>query len=512
MVTLIANQLDSNYSQRHINAFYTQAKKLIVDPFDFIVFTNDDEMKLLETTKKKDGYIQGITFHVPKYGKDWVEIDIMQHTQPGDVSLFVTPNVILNDPKTFFNYKCKGIDKLVLEDGNFCYVCNRNEQVEKILTKWDDMEDDMTFQNHSFADAFYSNEVPEFSFIQNTNHNYPTLTLGDIVVLPYWYEDFTPEQLELSYNRETDLYPYLPERVEMELSNGTSHLTRSLIENNFDFDFLTRSKFKRIKLIGEPITNPELIEICQYLMGDWGIAIDLETEAKANDLIWWNNLGVLFYNNFISEWNEERSFAAKNIGNITIHIDTANPDEQVIKRSQALIEQGCRVFWHYTQTHLSQVEDLKKAKISANRLKFTGFIYKNEMKEEVKTKEKKTKKEMPDYSLIDFHTLKTVQQDDIYKERKIIFSPHVECEGKVKNGFYLSAKGNVFPCKHVAANVTTAHDSPEHKTELLYDWDKNNISNNNLETIFTNDFYKGYFNNLLKLNPQVIHNEQEGIC
>ena len=215
MVTLIANQLDSNYSQRHINAFYTQAKKLIVDPFDFIVFTNDDEMKLLETTQKKDGYIQGITFHVPKYGKDWLEIDIMQHTQPGDVSLFVTPNVILNNPKEFFNYKTKGIDKLILEDGNFCYVCNRNEQVEKILTKWNELEDDMTFQNHSFTDAFYSNEVPEFSFIQNTNHNYPEKTEGDIVVLPYWYEDFKEEELKLSYNRETDLYPYLPERVEM---------------------------------------------------------------------------------------------------------------------------------------------------------------------------------------------------------------------------------------------------------------------------------------------------------
>ena len=33
-----------------------------------------------------------------------------------------------------------------------------------------------------------------------------------------------------------------------------------------------------------------------------------------------------------------------------------------------------------------------------------------------------------------------------------------------------------------------------------------------LEEIFTNDFYKGYFNNLLKLNPTIIHNEQGGIC
>jgi hypothetical protein len=46
----------------------------------------------------------------------------------------------------------------------------------------------------------------------------------------------------------------------------------------------------------------------------------------------------------------------------------------------------------------------------------------------------------------------------------------------------------------------------------MYSWDKNNICNYTLEDIFTNDFYKGYFNNLLKLNPIVIHNEQEGIC
>ena len=49
MVTIIANQLDNNYSQVQINALYTQVKKLCVDPFDFYVFTNDDEYKILET-------------------------------------------------------------------------------------------------------------------------------------------------------------------------------------------------------------------------------------------------------------------------------------------------------------------------------------------------------------------------------------------------------------------------------------------------------------------------------
>ena len=132
--------------------------------------------------------------------------------------------------------------------------------------------------------------------------------------------------------------------------------------------------------------------------------------------------------------------------------------------------------------------------------------------EETKPIEKEVKKEMPDYKLIELETLQTRKKDDIYKERKIKFSPHVKCEGKVNNQFYLSATGNVFPCKHVALNLITAHNSPEHKTELIICWDKNNISKYTLEEIFTNDFYKGYFNNLLKLNPIIIHNEQDGIC
>ena len=66
---------------------------MCVNPFDFYAFVSEDEYKLLEFTDKKDGYIDGITFHVPKHGKDWLEIDIMQHTQTRRTySVFITPN------------------------------------------------------------------------------------------------------------------------------------------------------------------------------------------------------------------------------------------------------------------------------------------------------------------------------------------------------------------------------------------------------------------------------------
>ena len=53
-----------------------------------------------------------------------------------------------------------------------------------------------------------------------SQHTYPETTEETIVVLPYWYEDFTEEQKDLMYNRATDLYPWLPERVEIELSDN----------------------------------------------------------------------------------------------------------------------------------------------------------------------------------------------------------------------------------------------------------------------------------------------------
>ena len=43
-----------------------------------------------------------------------------------------------------------------------------------------------------------------------------------------------------------------------------------------------------------------------------------------------------------------------------------------------------------------------------------------QIKEEVKPIEKKEKEEIPDYKLIELGTLKSVKQDAVYVERKII--------------------------------------------------------------------------------------------
>ena len=496
MVTIIANQLDNNYSQVQINALYTQVKNLCVDPFDFYVFTNDDEYKILETTRKKEGYIDGITFHVPKYGKDWLEIDIMQHTKPGGHTLFITPNCIINNIQDIDNYKSN--KKILLEDGNLGYFVYRNDKVEAILKEWDKSEDDLLYNYDIFSEKFLIEEgtIP---FLQDSTASYPEKTDGNIVALPFWYEDFTEEQLDRMYNKETDLYPYLPERVEINPISGDDYLTLEQIEDTFTKDFIEKSKLKRIHFKGtdkDPTLNPELFDIAHFFMSRWGIGgCDITTDGKSNEPIWWSNLGLMFLE----------------AGNITFNINTGNPDKRILQNAKALIDSGCRVFWNYV--HTNQLDsDIQKAKKISQQYNFYGFIYDNQISKEEIVIDKKEKPDMPDYKLIELETLQTRKKDDIYKERTIKFSPHVKCEGKVNNSFYLNSKGNVFPCKHVALNLTTAYNSPEHKTELLYSWDKNNINEHTLEEIFTNDFFKGYFNNLLKLNPAIIHNEQGGLC
>ena len=101
-----------------------------------------------------------------------------------------------------------------------------------------------------------------------------------------------------------------------------------------------------------------------------------------------------------------------------------------------LIKKGCRVFWSYTHTNQLNT-DIEKARELSEKHNFTGFIYLDNVPEEVPYVDEVVKPDMPDYKLIELETLQTRKKDDIYKERTIKFSPHVKCEGKVKNQFYL---------------------------------------------------------------------------
>ena len=117
MIILVANLLENNYTQTQVNALYTQAKKQIEDPFEFWVFTTEEECM---NEQKNKGYLDDILFHVPKYGEDWIEIDLMEKTKKGDTLLLITPNTLLNNIGDIETYKTN--KRIRLQDGNLAYL------------------------------------------------------------------------------------------------------------------------------------------------------------------------------------------------------------------------------------------------------------------------------------------------------------------------------------------------------------------------------------------------------
>ena len=376
MIILVANLLDNNYSQTQVNALYTQAKKQIEDPFEFWVFTTEEECK---NEQKNKGYLDDILFHVPKYGEDWIEIDLMEKTKKGDTLLLITPNTILNNICVIETYKSNG--KVRLSDGNLCYNIFHNNKVEQLLKEWEEREDELLYE----YDAFHNwNMFPftELPYLQDSTSEYPEKLEGDIIALPEWYDDFTQEQIDLMYNKETDLYPYLPQKVEMCITREETvfqeehFLKYEEIKEAFNPDFLLKAKMRRINLVGEPTLNPDVIDIIHYFIKEWVISVDIESNGDTHDTLWWTNIGNLL----------------KELGNVTFNINTGNPDRKILENAKALVDVGCRVFWQYTHTN-QQDNDIQKAKKLCKQYKFSGFVYDNKVPEEKKPIKKKVKKE-----------------------------------------------------------------------------------------------------------------------
>jgi len=497
-LTIIVNYLDNKYSQTHINNFYTQCKNSIVDPFDFVVFTTPDELEHIKETKKIDGFIQGIHFHIPKYGREWLEIDLIKHTKPNGISLFVTPNIILNNPSKIVNYKTTGLDKVKLADENLAYFVYRNNVVENIIKKWDNEEDDITFMNGEFSQAFQVNELENFPFLKDYTKEYPTELEAPIITIPYWYVHKDETYIKNCYNRAVDLYSYLPNQIEMEITGYSLEEIKKI----FNQELLQRARITKIQLsndVEDPASNEELHDICHYLIEEGGISVDITTDLLTEDAHFWGVLGILF----------------RTMGNFTVIMNehTGPKYEKQLQNAKALLKSGARVFWQYTRTTQTN-EDIQSAKQLSIKHNFTGFNFIEAKVEEVDIIETKTieKEPVPDYKLIELETIKAVEKDAEYREIKVKFDRKVLCKAKIDNECYIDKTGNVFPCVYTAKNILEAKINPYEDTDILYDWEDNNCKINKLEDILTNKFFKGYFNNKLKLDPASVCNKKCGGC
>ena len=121
----------------------------------------------------------------------------MRYTKPKSSSLFITPNTIINNIGDIETYKTN--KRIRLQDGNLAYFIFRNNKVEKILEEWEENEDDLLYEYDAFHNKFFI-EDGELPFLQDTTATYPEKLEGNIIALPFWYDDFTEEQIDLMYN------------------------------------------------------------------------------------------------------------------------------------------------------------------------------------------------------------------------------------------------------------------------------------------------------------------------
>lgn len=495
-LTLIANLLDTKYTQVQVNNFYTQAKNLIKDPFEFVVFTTQEELDEMVETNKIKGYAMPFKIHVPKYGHEWLEIDLIQHTPKDGVSLFVTPNILLNNPEKILEYKTAGIDKCIMQDGNVAYFINNNKFVRNVLQKWEREENDLTFYNHEFKQEFQVNEMDNLPFLNSKNKEYPVSLDDPIVAFPFWYTHKVDSYIESCYNRSTDLYPYLPRALEIEICG----FSIEEIKNIFTEDYTNLARMSKIVLSNdeeEPTNCKDFYDICEYLMETRNISIDLLTDLTNFDKYWWGTVGILF----------------KNMGNITVTInDIYNREiEKQMSNAEALLQSGARVFWQYTRTTQTD-EDIEKAKALSKKHKFSGFNFiENKVEEKINVVQVEEKEDLPDYKLIELETIKLRQKDAEYLDVKIKFDKQVRCLAKIENKAYIDKEGNVFPCVFTAKNILVAKINPYEETDILYDWKSNNCKATGLKKIFTNKFFTSYFTNKLKLDPSLICNKKCGV-
>lgn len=496
-LTLIANLLDNKFSQLHINNFYTQAKNLIEQPFDFVVFTTQDELDDINGTNKKDGFIQGIKFHVPKYGKEWIEIDLINHTKKNGISFFVTPNVLLNDPSSLLTYRSSGIDKCILQDGNVSYYIHNNKIVQNMKQKWDKEEPDLTFYNYEFSQEFQVNEVPKLPFLNSQNKDYPVNLDDAIVTFPYWYTHRVDSYIESCYNRAIDLYPFLPVQVELEI-NGFDHTEVTKI---FNHEYLVKSRMNKIVFsnnVTEPSLCEDFYEISEYFLVDGNVSVDVVSDLDTFDEFWWGSVGILY----------------KNMGNITATIDSIDSEKfpRQLANAKAIIKSGARVFWQYTRSTQSD-DDIEVARELSRKHNFSGFTFIEEKIQDDYVEPEKIKVvELPDYRLIELETIQTKPKEPDYVEATVKFKKQVRCKAKIQNECYIDKRGNVFPCVYTAREILEADTNPYEDTDIMYDWNMNNCKSNDLEEVLTNSFFKSYFNNKLKLDPSSICHTKCGVC
>jgi len=249
-------------------------------------------------------------------------------------------------------------------------------------------------------------------------------------------------------------------------------------------------KFKFCGVLGDPIVNPECLEITEYLQSN-DAQVQYSTNGGRNSTDWWSKLGKLKIKvNFCID------------GTNTNHLYRVNTNYEIIKRNmKAYADAGGEATWIYIIFDHNEHE-LNEAKQLANNLGFkfatrTGMrnsyhdwiaqVGKKNTKQEVvitTTGKKEHSKKSVIQELDNF-----INSEDKTKEQTNEIISSIDCKFYHDKEIFIGADSTLWPCCFLYDSAFKNKEKILNKYSIFpKNW--NNLNAHSIEEILSTDYYQ----------------------
>lgn len=240
---------------------------------------------------------------------------------------------------------------------------------------------------------------------------------------------------------------------------------------------LSKTKFKLCGVLGDPMVNPDIEDILDYLLFKKQINnIEISTNGGMKSKSFWSDIGI------ISKLSQKRMFIHWAIDGVTSNDYRENVNiGKVWENFDTYIENGGNVIWQYIEFDYNKHE-IELAKKVAKEKNIPIVIRKSwrNNSEKAKFKSEAAKK-------IDNRTFEQLEKkiyiDNDYEENTI------SCRHKKQNEYFIGADRTLWPCCHLYDEYVSHKSNNINKVLNHYGKKFNDLNTRTIDDIINNVWF-----------------------
>jgi len=214
------------------------------------------------------------------------------------------------------------------------------------------------------------------------------------------------------------------------------HLTFDNIKTIFDREFCDRVNFTFEGNFGDPIINPELIDIVQYLNS----TIKICTNGSMQTKVFWQEL---------AKYNVQVLFGIDGLAGTHEIYRRGTKWQTVIDNATTFLQAGGTATWKMIEFDHNRAE-IAQCKELSKQLGFTDFILVNHGRDTGPVFDRQGNLEgvignWTGSTVLDDY-IDTIQNGDMFLEDILDIPKQVSCQALKKSSIYVSSTGEVYPC------------------------------------------------------------------